>query len=114
MNITKLLFTVVSVCLFAASPTMVFSKAHIPTHKVQVCHLQKGESVPVTITVGAGALDGHLAHGDCQLPACDFNNIFRTGDPCPITDTSGDGRCDLSFPRDSAEGVTEACPEGTY
>jgi hypothetical protein len=79
------------------------AKGHVPTHKVQACH--KG----TTITVGEDALAGHQGHGDGQLPACDFNNIFHTGDACPA-DTDGNGRvegAELPNPRSDAE--TPAC-----
>ena len=75
------------------------AKGHVPTHKVQACH--KG----TTITVGEDALAGHQAHGDGQLPACDFNNIFHTGDACPA-DADGNGRVEgseLPNPRSDAE-----------
>lgn len=63
--------------LLAPAAQLVFGKAHVPGHKVQVCH--RGS----TITVGSSALGGHSGHGDGQLPACDFNNVFHTGDDCP-------------------------------
>ena len=40
-----------------------------------------------------------------QLPACDFNNIFHTGDACPA-DADGNGRVEgseLPNPRSDAE-----------
>ena len=87
---------------------LVVGKAHVRIGMVQVCH--KGE----VITISEKALRSHLAHGDCQLPACDFNNVFQTEDPCSGVDADGDLRCDLDLPRDSAEGLTEACPEGSF
>lgn len=91
-----------------AGLSFVWGKAHVPLHKAQVCH--KG----VTLTVGIPALVGHLRHGDFQLPSCDFNNVFRTGDDCSdVEDVDGDGLGDFDD-RDSAEGVTEACPVGTF
>lgn len=87
---------------------LVWGKGHVPTHKVQVCH--EGE----TIAVGAKALRAHLGHGDCQLPACDFNNVFQVGDPCSSSDSSGDGKCDLPNPRADAGGITPACPVGAF
>jgi len=84
----------------------VWGKAHVPTKKVQVCH--EGE----TNTVSKNALGAHLNHGDCQLPACDFNNIFRTGVSCPSADVDpADDKCDLPNPRDEASG-TPGCPAG--
>lgn len=87
---------------------LVFGKGHVPTNKIQVCH--KGK----VVTVGASALADHLGHGDCQLPACDFSNVFHTGDPCDAIDSSGDGKCDLPNLRDDAGGLTPGCPAGTY
>ena len=101
MNRNKLLLiSIAGASLLAISASqMVWSKAHVPAHKVQMCH--KGE----VIQVGAPALDAHERHGDIQLPACDFANVFLTGQPC-------DGF--LNNPRDSAEGLTDACPVGTF
>ncbi len=87
---------------------VVWGKAHVPLGKVQVCH--KGE----VITVSQNALGAHQGHSDCQLPACDFNNVFFTGDACGFTDTDADGRCDGLNPRADAGGVTPACPAGTF
>ena len=97
------------VLLLVAIPAshLVFGKAHVRVGKVQVCH--KGK----TITISAKALKAHLKHGDCQLPACDFNNVFQTGDPCRVI-VESDGRCGGLEPRASAEGVTDACPAGTF
>ena len=82
-----------------------WGKAHVPLNKVQVCH--KG----TVRTVSKNALGGHERHGDCQLPACDFNNVFMSGGSCDGEDSS-DGKCLLPFPRDEAE--TDACPAGTF
>lgn len=85
----------------------VHSKAHVPLKKVQVCH--KGE----VITVSQNALDAHLMrHDDCQLPACDFANIFSTGDTCTVSNPGA--QCDVPNPREDAGGLTPACPEGTF
>ncbi|MEE8261483.1 MAG: hypothetical protein V3R83_03305, partial [Gammaproteobacteria bacterium] len=66
------------------------------------------------ITVSQGARAAHLGHGDCQLPACDFNNIFQTGDDCSgVVDADDDGFGDF-VNRDSAEGIKDACPVGTF
>lgn len=84
------------------------SKGHVPLGKMQSCH--KGN----VITVSENALGGHLTHGDCQLPVCDFNNIFHTGDSCSaISDTDSDGRCDAGLnPRAGA--TTPGCPAGRF
>ena len=47
------------------------SKGHVPFNKAQVCH--NGAAM----LVNQKGLSGHLSHGDCQLPACDNNNVFR-------------------------------------
>jgi hypothetical protein len=86
---------------------LVYGKAHVPSGKVQVCH--KGR----TLTIGQGSLADHQGHGDGQLPACDFNNVFHTGDACPA-DGNGDGKADLANPRADAGGRTPACPAGTF
>jgi hypothetical protein len=81
----------------------VSAKGHVPTHKVQACH--KG----TTITIGEDALAGHQGHGDGQLPACDFNNVFHTGDACPA-DTNGDGRVEgAELPNPRADAETPSC-----
>ena len=102
----KLLLVVVAAALLAAPVAhYVWAKAHVPTKKVQVCH--RGQ----TITLSANALQAHLGHGDCQLPACDFNNIFQTGDVCS-GEADVDGHCDpLPNPRDEADG-TPGCAAG--
>ena len=66
-----------------------WAKGHVPAHKAQVCH--KGR----TLVVGAAAVEGHLRHGDCTLPANDPENVFFKGDPCPNVDDNNDGACDL-------------------
>ncbi len=81
-------------------------KAHVPLGKVQVCH--KGQ----TITVSENALPAHHRHDDCQLPACDFNNVFQTGDAC--TSNNAGGECTGLATRDDAGGITDACPVGTF
>ena len=89
------LLTVTAFLLAIPVSHFVLGKGHVPLNKVQVCH--KGE----TITVSKNALNAHINHGDCQLPACDFANVFNTGDPCD---------CDDLAPPDSACGETPACP----
>jgi len=84
---------------------LVFGKAHVPVKKNQVCH--NG----VVLQVGSGATGGHVAHGDCELPACDFANIFHKGGTCQNVDADGDGKCDLINPRAPAVG-TPGC-DGT-
>lgn len=80
----------------------VLSKGHVPIAKLQVCH--KG----TTKTLMPNAFEGHLGHGDCQLPACDFGNVFLAGDSCP-TASDAEGKCILENPRNSAVGLTPAC-----
>ncbi len=91
-----------------ASHLIGLPKGHVPAHKVQVCH--DGGPVEV-ITVSKNALNAHLRHGDCQLPACDFNNVFQTGDSCEI---AGGAECTLSNSRDDAGGITPGCPAGKF
>lgn len=105
-RIVGLLIVAMAIAAIPASH-VVWGKAHVPLGKVQVCH--KGK----TITVGQAALGGHQVHGDCQLPACDFNNVFHTGDPCSTAGAS-DGRCAVPNARRDAGGVTAACPAGTF
>ncbi len=99
-----LLISIAGACLLAIPATqMVWSKAHVPSDKVQVCHSA------VTLVVSSAALGSHLGHGDCRLPACDFSRVFQAGDVCP-TDVLMGGFCDLGpDPRDSANGETSAC-----
>ena len=75
---------------------LVWGKAHVPVHKAQVCH--KGK----VITVSRAAKGSHLGHGDCGLPACDFNNVFFTGDDCSSLGPAGAmGVCmGLATPKD--------------
>lgn len=88
---------------------LLWGKAHVRLGKVQVCH--KGE----VISVRDAALAAHHRHGDCQLPACDFNpdNIFQVGDACDSNNAGGD--CSgLAEPRIDAGGLTDACPPDTF
>ena len=106
----RVLFLTILAAFVLALPAshQVWGKGHVPSHKIQVCH--EGE----TITVGAKALRAHIDHGDCQLPACDFNNVFQIGGPCPSADVDGDDKCDLPNPRADAGGATPACAVGTF
>ena len=105
-----LVLSVAAAVLLALSAYQnVWSKAHVPVKKVQVCHA----GTPVeTITVSQNALQAHLNHGDCQLPVCDFDNVFQTGNSCNIIDAGG--QCGGLVPRDDAGGSTPACPVGTF
>jgi len=96
--------------LMLVSSNYAWGKAHVRIGKVQVCHT--GDVIEV-ITVSVNALPAHLRHGDCQLPACDFNNVFATGNVCD-TDFCTDTDCCLAASRESAEGITPACPPGTF
>lgn len=88
-------------------------KGHVPAGQVQVSH--KGR---VAKNIDAPALQGHLRHGDLELPACDFANVFHEGDDTSnviSSDFSGVTYSDRGFvPRNSAEGRTPACPPGTF
>jgi len=104
-RLAALFVSLVAVLALALSAShFVWGKAHVPVKKAQVCH--KGE----TITVSAEALNGHMGHGDCRLPACDFANIFFTGDSCDSNNPGGN--CGLPNARSEACGVTAACPAG--
>ena len=85
-----------------------WAKGHVPTQKVQVCLAGN------TITVSKNALEAFLGQGvACQLPACDFNNVFHTGDDCSDVGTAdSQGRCNGLKPRNGA--TTPACPSGTF
>ena len=86
--------SIVAVLLLAlAASNLLWSKAHVPLHKTQFCHA--GE----VIEVGSSAAAAHLGHGDCELPACDNNNVSFKEGACT---------CDLA-PRDGAAG-TPGCP----
>ena len=100
-------FTILGLTLIAIPvANQVWGKAHVPVKRAQVCH--KG----TVIVVSENAVQGHVrGHGDCQLPACDFNNVFMAGESCVVED-SGNGTCVLDFTRDEA--VNDACPEGKF
>ena len=72
--------------------------------KVQVCH--KGQ----VKDMGIAALNAHVNHGDCQLPACDGANVFHVGNPCSTSGASN-GKCALANPR--AQSGSPACADGT-
>lgn len=110
----RLLISVVLALLLGILLTgSVVGKAHVPAGKVQVSH--KGRQA---IDVDASSLQDHLGHGDIQLPACDFNNVFHKGQDTSnvvSADFTGVLYADGTFvPRDSAEGITPACPPGTF
>ncbi len=104
MNRNQLLLISIAGALLVAIPASqaVWSKAHVPIDKSQVCH--EG----VTLVVKPKSLGRHLEHGDCRLPACDFNNVFLAGDVCPTGLVTG-GFCDLASPRSSGNDITSAC-----
>ena len=92
---------------------LVSGKAHVPAGQVQISH--KGMAAK---SYPAAALGGHLRHGDIQLPACDFANVFGDGaDTSDVVSTSFAGvmYADGSFvERVDAGGATPACPPGTF
>lgn len=108
----KLILLLVVAGMLAVSGGVASGKAHVPVGEVQVAHRGVVKQLP------AQALSGHLAHGDIQLPACDFNNIFiEGGDASKVvaSDSSGVTYSDIGFvPRDDAGGITPACPPGTF
>ena len=102
-----------AVLLMALASGVALGKAHVPAGDVQLSH--KGRTA---ISVDAPALAAHVGHGDIQLPACDFANVFGNG-----TDTSnvvsstlaGVTYSDIGFvPRIDAGGATPACPPATF
>lgn len=103
----RILGVTIAVLAIAAIPGshLLWGKGHVPVHKAQVCHRGR------VIVVAEAAVQGHQVHGDCQLPACDFNNIFQSGQSCDFED-SGDGTCALPNPRNEAS--TPACPAGKF
>ena len=92
---------------------MVSGKAHVPAGQVQVSH--KGR---MAVNVATPALNAHLNHGDIQLPACDFANVFQKGDDTSnveSADFSGVTYSDIGLiDRVDADGSTPACPAGTF
>ncbi|MCH7548456.1 MAG: hypothetical protein IH969_02790 [Candidatus Krumholzibacteriota bacterium] len=84
---------------------VVFSKGHVPSNQVQVCH--KGQ----VIDVDSPARRAHVGHGDCELPACDGANVFHVGNTCTNGDDgSGMNRCLLA--NDRAQSGSPACADG--
>ena len=104
---------ILAVALPFATAGVVWGKAHVPAGQVQLSH--KGR---MAINVDAPALNSHLGHGDIQLPACDFGNVFGEGsDTSNVVSTSFSGvfYSDKPFqPRIDAGGATPACPPGTF
>ena len=107
-----LYFVLVVMLAFAASAGVALGKAHVPADEIQVAHRGTVKQLP------AQALNGHLAHGDIQLPACDFNNVFpEGGDASNVvsSDNTGVTYSDMGFvARADAGGITMACPPGTF
>ena len=107
-----LLSLILVVILALAATGVAFGKAHVPAGNIQVAHRGVVKELP------AQALDGHLRHGDLQLPACDFNNVFPTGsDASNVVSSDGTGvtYSDIGFvPRADAGGITPACPAGAF
>ena len=99
--------------LVVLSSGIVSGKAHVPAGKVQVSH--KGK---FAININASSLADHLGHGDIQLPACDFNNVFvRRANTSNVVSADFTGVTYSNKPfraRIDAGGVTPACPPGTY
>ena len=110
-----ILFPIMAVVLMLGvlSSGIVSGKAHVPAGKVQVSH--KGSKA---INVNASSLADHVGHGDIQLPACDFNNVFGKGSNTSnvlSADFTGVTYSDVGFvARADAGGITPACPLGTF
>lgn len=114
MHRRKMLFSLILVALLTILVSgIALAKAHVPAGKVQVSH--KGRRA---IIVSAPALPSHLSHGDIQLPACDFANVFGVGaDTSNVVsaDFTGVTYSDKPFQaRADAGGATPACPAGTF
>ena len=113
MDRRKLLFSLILVALLTLLVSgIALAKAHVPAGEVQIAHRGVVKQLP------AQALNGHLSHGDIQLPACDFNNVFlEGGDASNVVsaDIFGVTYSDKPFqPRVDAGGATPACPAGTF
>ena len=72
--------TIAAVFVLGMWTTLVMAKAHVPTHKEQVCH---GEEV---LAVGMAAVGPHLAHGDCFIDKRTKRPPLFTGDACDAFD----------------------------
>ena len=94
-----------AVLLAIPASHLAFGKAHVPVLKAQICHNgKKGKFVPVH------KLEKYKLRGHCELPACDFANIFPHNADCRgLVDEDGDGRCDLPNDRIDAAG-SPGCP----
>ena len=109
----KILFSLILVALMTLLVSAVaLGKAHVPADEIQVAHRGTVKQLP------AQALGGHLRHGDIQLPACDFANVFlEGGDASNVvsSDLTGVTYSDIGFvARVDAGGATPACPPGTF
>ena len=70
----RLLFAVAVAVLLAPASGVVFGKAHVPSHKDQVCHRGR------VLTIATPAVAAHLGHGDAFIDKT--TTTFMTGDPC--------------------------------
>ena len=107
-----LIAVMLAVALPMATIGIVSGKAHVPAGKVQVSH--KGR---MAININASSLSDHVGHGDIQLPACDFANVFKKGDDTSnveSADFSGVTYSDGFVARVDAGGETPACPPGAF
>ncbi len=107
------LFTVAGFLLAVPASHLIWSKAHVPVGSTQLCEATTGLVIVVT---GKTAVNFHRSHGDCELPACDFANIFQVNDDCSqnLASRKGNSRkCGLINKPDKAKG-TPGCPPGTF
>ncbi len=114
MRKRRVLFPVVLVVfLMVLASGSALGKAHVPAGEVQVSHKARK-----AINVDAPALRAHVRHGDIQLPACDFANVFGVGDDTSnvvAASFAGVTFSDIGFvARIDANGATPACPPGTF
>ncbi len=108
----RLLVSLAVVGSLAAIPVsnVLWGKGHVPAGLTQLCH----QGTVIQVSARGLALGSHLGHQDCELPACDFNNVFHAGEDCSATTRDRGRRCSLPNPRNSSNGVTPACPLGTF
>jgi len=112
MHRRRILIPLIAGLLALSVSGVAVGKAHVPADEVQLSH--KGR---FALNVDAPALNAHIRHGDIQLPACDFANVFGEGvDTSNVvaSDFTGVTYSDIGFvARSDAGGATPACPPGT-
>lgn len=100
--------------LLALSQTA-FGKGHVPDGKAQLC--AGGDVATVSDKILGAFANGNNSGNVCILPVCDFANVFHTGEGncAGITDTDGDGFCNLPNARIDAGDISPGCtPAGKF